>query len=87
MSFLKLLGFRVAARKSGMSVVTLKRWRGEGMTVVKRGSEVLVTLDTVFAWKRWKSLNNPKQTYRRRAAAARGEVGAIRNGNGQNLRG
>lgn len=74
---MKLLGFQIAARRAEVSVPTLHRWRAEGMRVKRDGARLLVDLEVVLAWKRWKALRNPSAAWRRRNAAVLGVRGAV----------
>lgn len=71
------LEFPAAARQAGVSVRTLYRWRAEGLRVKIVDGVVLVRVEHVLAWKRYKALNDPARGYRRRRAVADGVAGAV----------
>lgn len=72
-----LSGLREASHKTGVGLRTLERWRSEGLTVRRDGFRLLVDLDHVRAWRRWKSLQNDAAKARRTRDTARGVVGAM----------
>lgn len=80
MGCLNRLAFGEAAKRAGVPLRTLRRWREEGLTVQRRGRALYVRLEDVLAWKRWKSLQDPGAWARRVRAATGGELGALVSG-------
>ncbi len=58
-----LLTYREAARRAGVDVRTVRRWRASGMpSVVGDGGAVLFDLEELLEWKRYMAFMNPAHT-------------------------
>lgn len=65
------LDYRQAAKRTGRSTNTVKRWRRNGMPTVMRDGRQMVRQDVLLSWYRDRLLADPIMQQKRRQASLR----------------